>query len=349
MAVDLEPVLRAQQRGCEIGGSALYSRVLEAVVADVRAGGPCAAVLAPFAHEPPAEAAALRFLAAVHELVLAGDAPELARHYPSAGGRPGDGLEAAFVAVVAAHEDGLRARTAAPIQTNEVGRAAALVGGLLTVAGTGLPVRLLEVGASAGLNLRLDRYRYEGRSGAHGPPSSPVVFDHPWVDAEPRLDAPLDVVERRGCDTAPLDPTDEDDRLRLRACLWPDQPHRRRRLDAALEAAAAVPAPVARADAVTWLGEELGRPAEGTVTVVVHSIVAQYLGEEGRERLRQVITAAGEEATTGAPVAWLRMEPATATEAEVRLTLWPRPAPVRTHALARCGFHGPPVRWLAAG
>jgi hypothetical protein len=156
------------------------------------------------------------------------------------------------------------------------------------------------------------------------------------------------VAERRGCDVHPLDPAEPAHQLRLRACLWPDQPDRRRRLDGAIAVAAAVPATVDRADAATWALEQLADPAPGVVTVVVHTIVAQYLAPATRRDLDAAIRSAGEAATPTAPVAWLCMEPATETEAEVRLTLWPKPTPVRTHVLARTAFHGPPVRWFGA-
>lgn len=360
VAHDLETRVRAQRKGCAIGGSALYETVLDAVLADLAVDGPCRQVLAPYADERHGRATVLRFLAAVHELVLTGAAPDLAAHYPSTGGTPGPDVGAVFVATVKAHVAELVERTAEPIQTNEVGRSAALLGGFLVLAGTGLPLRVLEVGASAGLNLRFDHLRYEagepdeaGEAGgsaggdAFGPADSPVRFVDPWVGARPRLDAAVTVAERRGCDVHPLDPLDPADQLRLRACLWPDQPERRTRLDGALEVAAAVPAPVDRADAATWAAEQLATPHPGVVTVVVHTIVAQYLEPDARQALEATIQAAGVAATPEAPVAWLCMEPATETEAEVRLTLWPKPAPVRTYVLARTGFHGPPVRWLA--
>ena len=347
--------MRAQRKGCAIGGSALYETVLDAVLADLAADGVCRAVLAPYAAEPHGKAVVLRFLAAVHELVLDGRAPGLAAHYPSAGGTPGPDVGTAFLTTVIDHVEELVARTAAPIQTNEVGRSAALLGGFLLLGATGLPLRVLEVGASAGLNLRFDHLRYEAGGDAFGPVGSPVRFVEPWVGdgsdgrsgAGPRLDAPIEVAERRGCDVHPLDPTDPGHQLRLRACLWPDQPDRRTRLDGALEVAASVPAPIDRADAAEWAADRLATPVAGAVTVLVHTIVAQYLAPETRHALEAAVRAAGAAATADAPVAWLCMEPATEAEAEVRLTLWPKPAPVRSHVLARTAFHGPPVRWLA--
>jgi hypothetical protein len=347
VGVGLERVVRAQQRGCAIGGSEVYTRILDDVAADVARGGPCRAVLAPYGEEPLAAAVALRLLAAVHELVLSDRAPALARHYPSVGGTPGPDLGADFLATVAEHRELVTLRTAEPIQTNEVGRSASLLGGFLAVARSGLPLRVLEVGSSAGLNLRFDHYRYEGAGGAFGPEGSPVRFVEPWEGREPGLGVSVEVAERRGCDVRPLDPADPADRLRLRACLWPDQPERRARLDAALGVAEAVPVPVDRADAASWVAEQLAVRRPGQATVVVHSIVAQYLDPSTRRDVERDITAAGERATPDAPVAWLRMEPASSEEADVRLTCWPSSGPTRERILARSAFHGPPVRWAA--
>ena len=130
--------------------------MLEQAAADVEAGGPGWAVLEGHEGDPAGSALALRFLGAVHRLVLEGRAPALARHYPSAGGEAGlEGAWAAFRDTLEQHGDTLRALVHRPCQTNEVGRAAALFGGFLLVAReTSLPLRLLELGASAGLNLR---------------------------------------------------------------------------------------------------------------------------------------------------------------------------------------------------
>ena len=104
----------------------------------------------------------LRLAAVLHRLVLAGRAPELAPFYPSAGGtRTAREVWPAAAAVVREHAAEVRELLPRPVQTNEPGRAAALYGALLwQVDRLGLPGRLLEIGASAGLNLRVDRFAY---------------------------------------------------------------------------------------------------------------------------------------------------------------------------------------------
>ena len=333
-----------QRLGCELAGSDLYARVLEATARDVRAGGVCARVLAPVAAAPYGDAVLLRFLAAVHHLVLDGSAPELAAHYPSVGGVPGSDIGERFVAAVAEHEVAVSARLGLGVQTNEVGRSAALIGGYLTLARRGLPLRVLEVGASAGLNLRFDRFRFEAGPQAFGPADSPLRFVDPWVGDPPALSGPLDVASRRGCDVDPIDPTTDEGRLRLRSYVWPDQPVRRARLDAALLVAERLPVTVDRADAITWLGPLLAAPVPGVLTVVVHSIAFQYLSPPDRTAFLALLDDAGSRATADAPLAWLRMEPG-GDQAETRLTVWPTGT---TDLLCRSAFHGPPVVWAGA-
>jgi hypothetical protein len=93
--------LRVQGRSAAQLGSPLYADLLPRIADDVAAGGPCWAVLQHFADEPTSAAVSLRFMAAVHRLVLRRQAPELAMHYPSVGGQAGvDGAWAAFTGVV---------------------------------------------------------------------------------------------------------------------------------------------------------------------------------------------------------------------------------------------------------
>ncbi|HUR87438.1 MAG TPA: DUF2332 domain-containing protein [Solirubrobacteraceae bacterium] len=322
------------------GGSPLYAHVLARAAEDVEAAGPVLEILRPFAAEPRGSALALRFLAAVHRIVLEGGAPQLARHFPSAGGDAGpDGAWPAFRAVLEERPDDVRASIARPCQTNDVGRCAALLPGLLEIARElGPRLRILELGASAGLNLNWDRFRYAFEDWSWGPEDSAVRISGA-AGRPPALGAPVRVVARRGCDAAPLDPADEDTRLRLRASIWPEHLERLARLDGALDVAGAHPPAVDRADLCDWLEERLAQPALGVATVVYHSIVWQYLDQARRDRLRELIAAAGARASAEAPVAWLRMEPA-GGRAAVTLTTWPGG---HERIVARAGYHGPPV------
>ena len=338
-------MLRLQAEWCARLGSPLYGVLCARAADDVEAGGPVAAVLAGHEDDRPASALALRLMGAVHRLVLSGEAAALARHYPSAGGggEPADAWPP-FRALVEERRDQLRKLVEHGVQTNEVGRAAALAPGFLTVAReTGLPLRILEMGTSAGLNLRWDQFRYETAARAWGDARSPVVLRGAWETPVPPFDVTAAVVERAGCDPSPVDPTTDDGRLTLMSYVWPDQDERFALLRGAIEVARRVPADVERASAVDWLPARLAAERSGVATVVFHSIALQYLDRPGRERALSAIADAGGRATAAAPAAWLRMEPG-GEQAEVRLTVWPGG---NERLVATTGFHGRGVRWLA--
>jgi hypothetical protein len=339
--------LLEQAHSCAQMGSPLYGRLLRAAADDAEAGGPVWTVLEPHVAPGRGNAMGLRFMAAVHRLVLTGRAPALAAYYPSVGGDPGDpastGAWSAFRELLAAEPEAVRALAARPCQTNEVGRCAPLMFGFLeTAARTGLPFRLLEVGASAGLNLRWDLFRYSGGGASWGPEDSPVDLSGFWADAPPFADAAVSVVDRRGCDLRPLDLTSEEDRLTLQSSVWADQAARFGRLRGALELAARVPATVDAASLHEWLPLQLAEPRPGVVSVVYHSVVDEYLPDEARRVFHDTLDEAGGRATADAPLAWVRLEPASSIrEHAVTLRLWPGGEEKR---LALSGAHGSGVR-----
>ena len=149
---------------------------------DADAGGIVATI---FAGDPatPGSVPELRLLAALHHLVLSGGAPQLARYYPSAGGdAPPDGAWPVAQRTIAEHAGLIRELARRTVQTNEPGRCVALYGALLWLSERhGLPIRLLEIGASAGLNLNADRFRYVVGGQPLGDPAGPLEFAEPWT------------------------------------------------------------------------------------------------------------------------------------------------------------------------
>ena len=337
--------LRWQAEWCDKLGSPLYTKILEAAAEDVERGGPAWKLLEGREREPARGFLPLRLTGSVHRLVHMGRLPELAELYPSAGGDVDlDEAPRRFLEVLDRHADEVREHLDRPVQTNEVGRCAGLIGGFLVVAGeTGFPISALEVGASAGLNLRFDRYGYSANGRTCGDPSSAIRFDDVFESGTPPLEAPLAVAERRGCDASPLDPRSEEDRLTLLSYVWPDQTHRFALLRAALDIAARDDVMVEKAQAAEWAEGVLATTRPGVATVLFHSIVVQYLTPEEGTALHEAITAAGSRATAEAPFAWLFLEPGGGDQAAVRLTLWPGG---EERLLARTGFHSSPVTWL---
>jgi hypothetical protein len=346
--------LARQAAWCAELGSPFYAFLLNVAAKDVAAEGVVWDVLTGFEEEHGGSALALRFMGAVHRLVLTGRLPELELRYPSVGG-DGDAAAAwpGFQLALIDHRSEIRDLLDRGCQTNEVGRSAALLGGFLEITHrTGLPLRILEIGASAGLNLRWDRYRYESGAQAWGDPDSPVRFTDSFEVAPP-LDRQAEVAERKGCDLAPIEPATDEGSLTLRSFIWADQPQRMRRLEGAILVASQMAADIHRLDAADFLERELPAPRPGVATVVYHSVFIQYIGAQGRERIARAIAAAASRASAASPLAWLRLEPAAREPSshsgtapfEVRLNLWPGG---EEELIALSQAHGTGVRWLVS-
>lgn len=350
----LAELFRESSRGCRRHGPT-NARLLADAADDLEAGGVAAAVMAGHERDRSGSVPGLRFAAAMHRLVLAGRAPRLARHYATVGGQLDEAtLWADAVPAIADNLDELRAVIAATsVQTNEPGRSAPLYGGLLVAAerAGGLPVRLLEVGASAGLNLRPHRIRYElGNGTVLGDPRSSFVLDPRWTGLPPAAThQPPRIVERAACDLHPVDVDDPEGLLHLSSFVWPDQSERLRRLRAAVQLAQADPVTVQRVDGASWLSHQLARPRPGVLTVVWHSVVWQYVSASERARGQQVLADAAARATAGAPLALMVYE-ARRDEGRDRggyrfdllLRLWPSGL---TACLGHGAGHGIPFIW----
>ena len=286
---------------------------------------------------PSGDSVPLRLMGGLHALALLG-APLAAAYPPNEVGD--DALREALDRALADRAEHLHGWLDGPPQTNEVRRSAGLIAAAcLLTARHGLPLVLSEVGASAGLNLHFDRYALRAGDVRRGPPDAALTLEPGW-DGPPPPDALPLVAERAGCDLAPLDPADPADLLRLRAYLWPDQPHRRALTDAAAGVASTR---VERADAVDWLRLRLARPRPGRLHLVFHTVAWQYLPAAARAEGEAAIAEAGARATEEAPLARLGMESDGGPDAALTLATWPGGA----EALGRVDFHGRRVAWTA--
>jgi hypothetical protein len=150
--------------------------------------------------------------------------------------------------------------------------------------------------ASAGLNLRWDRFFYEARGATWGPAESPVRLCSYNSDRPVPFDVEARVVERAGCDAAPVDPHPPRRPPHRLSYVRPDEIHRIRLLRAALIIAADTPVQIDRGDALDWTNEH-GWPRPGVVTVV-HSIVMQYLPDGHRPSFKELVRSRGAEGPT---------------------------------------------------
>jgi hypothetical protein len=244
-------------------------------------------------------------LAALHDVVLRHPDCPLAPWYPSVTGTDPsrEDPEAALVETCRSHRDEIvgliRTRQ---VQTNEVNRSCAWWWGASQLcSGDDRPLFVVEVGASAGLNLRFEEYSYrfddEQDAADVGRRGSPVRLGTTVVHAaggsrtpvRPRLPP---VVGRVGIDRNPLDPTDAEDRRWLAACVWPEQRLRYERMSAALSVAASAPPRVVRGDLVDDLGTVLAEAPDDSHVVVLASWVLVYLERDRRSGFASTLAAA---------------------------------------------------------
>ncbi|MFO1160883.1 MAG: DUF2332 domain-containing protein [Reyranellaceae bacterium] len=159
-------------------------------------------------------------------------------------------------------------------QTNEPARCTAL---LPILARLPPPLALLEVGASAGLCLLPDRYGYD--YGAHriaGGPGAPTF--HCTVQGAAPLPAALPaVVWRAGLDLSPVDLESDADAAWLEALVWPEQEHRRRRLQQAIAVARAHRPRVVRGNLLHDLDALIAEAPSDATLVVYHSAALAYV------------------------------------------------------------------------
>ncbi len=300
----------------------------------------------------PGQPAPNMLLAAVHALLL-GDrgGDPLAAFYPDLTASPSvpDRAFPAFREFCqrrrAAIVEILAARV---VSTNEVARSACLLPGFLEVAAElGAPLHLLEVGASAGLNLLWDRYGYDyGTGNTAGDLAAPLVLrcETRGGKALPRLPTALpEVASRSGIDRQPLDPADRADGAWLRALIWPEQRDRAERLDRALSIAAEAGLSIRRGDALEVLPRVLAALPGGAPVCVFHCFTLNQFGAEARQAFDSLLRRlAAERRIARLGLEWDSEEPAPV----LRLALYDGRRATDSF-LALCDAHGSWIDWRA--
>jgi hypothetical protein len=330
---DLAEVFRRQAVQFEALGSPVYARLAERLALE-----PAAA--RDLLGDDESWDAGLRLFGAVHFLVLSGLAPKALS---------GDWEE--FWDALERHADVLRRRVREQgVQTNEVQRCIALLPAFLTVAReTGLPLELLELGPSAGLNLLADRYRYRYANGSWG--SAAALLELVADERGGRVPAgvltqELVVRRRRGIDLAPVDATSEEGYLLLRSFLWPGLDDRIARLEAAVAALRSAPErpELIEGDYVHLLPELLSARPEDAVTVVFQTASTGYLAAAAAAELRGSLETAGAD---GRPLAWVstrrhdERQGESGEYYELELRVWPG----EPRLAAYLDFHGNWLDW----
>lgn len=256
---------------------------------------------------PMYDALSLRLVGGIHHLWRSGQVPELAPLFSASGTR--DEYAKLMPGVLATHDRALLPWLDGPPQTNEPGRSATLMTGLLEiVARHGPRLDILEIGSSAGLNLMIDRYRIDLPGVSTGPADSTVRLCPEWRGAPPPA-TPPEIVSIRGVDIAPVDAATQAGADRLLAYCWVDHRQRLERLDHALALLRAHPPLLDADDAPDWVEARLAEAQrEGVTRVLMHSIVWTYIPPPGQARITAAMEAAADSATPARPLAWVRVE-----------------------------------------
>ena len=330
---------------CTQAGATVTARVVAALRDLLERGEPgelLDAILA-WPGAPLADALPLRVAGGIHALHLKGAEPGLAAIYENRAGIDDAAIVAAAIRV---HEAELLPWLDGPPQTNEAGRSSNFIAAMLWLAEQGLPPRFqcLEIGSSAGINLMLDRYHYDLAGVQVGPEPGAMRFQPEW-QGNPPPDRQIEIAATKGCDVAPVDLTDPDQALRLKAYIWPEHTVRFDRMAAAIAEAGKSPPDMVAMNAADFIEVELAKPqAAGTTRVLMHSIVWQYVPEDQQARVTAAMEAAGAWATPERPLAWISLEANRVLHLhELVVRYWPGGAePVM---LARAHPHGASIDW----
>ena len=297
------------------------------------------------------DAMPLRVTGGLHHLALTGVDERL---LPVYAGEITDQTEVdrIVLAMVSEHDEQLTPWLDGPPQTNEAGRSASIMAGLLWLAQRVQPrFELFELGASAGVNTMIERYHYQLGETAAGPADSPMQIAPEWrgEGSPPAPSEDFAITSVRGCDVGPIDLSDQESALRLKAYVWPDAPERMERIDAAIALASANPPNLVEMDAGAFVEKCLAEPqAHGSTRAMFHSIMWQYMPVETQDAITAAFEAAGSQATEDKPLAWVSLETDPATfRHELKVRYWNGGAEDGTTTLlSHAHPHGAWVEWV---
>jgi hypothetical protein len=231
------------------------------------------------------------YLAAIHFLLMEGRSSLLAGYYQSLVGEPlpVNGVDDVFVEFVLENEEAIvDLANSRYTQTNECRRCVALLPGVMTSPFE--KFHLVEIGTSAGLNLALDKYRYDFGGVGWGP-DSPVRLTAGAPGDQPRL-RPIEIGRRVGIDINVIDRTDRDDRQWLDALIWPEHEERRERLRSALEVTSDMDLELVEGSVLDELEQVLGNLPGSEPVVLMNSFVLIQLDPNQRREVAQIVEAA---------------------------------------------------------
>lgn len=279
--------------------SPLYHHLVEVIAGDAE----LLRVINRISHPPPPNL----LFGAVHYLLLEGPGSDLRSFYRSLvpDPRPPRDSGLPFREFVLDNEEEIvHIGNTRFTQTNECRRCVSLLPGVMSVGLGGF--HLIEIGASAGLNLALDQYQYAW-GGLHWGPRGGVRLETELRGEPPGL-RDIEVKRRVGLDLHPVDPARADDRRWLEALIWPEHEDRRRRLRAAVEQARQLDIELVAGDAASTLAPAMAELPDRDPVVVMDSFSLNQFPEESRRQIDEIVEAE----RRGRLVARVSLEPAVA-------------------------------------
>jgi hypothetical protein len=319
--------------------------VCRAMIALAKGDTRCGARIADWPGSVIKDAMPLRLAGGLHDLFRRGVEPELGAVYRSEMTDQAE-IDALVGAIVARHDAALLPWFDGPPQTNEAGRSANFVAALHWLASRVVPqFEINEIGSSAGMNLLIDRYRYDLGGVVSGPVDAPITIRPDWRGPLPPADA-FTITSVRGCDLTPIDACNDAAADRLRAYIWPEMTARFARMDAGIAMIRERSVDLVQADAADWVEAQLALPqALGTTRVLMHSIVWQYLLGEAQARITKAMEIAAASATPERSLAWIALETNRDTfQHELMVRYWPSGDEMKVLGTAHA--HGAWVEWF---
>jgi hypothetical protein len=319
--------------------------ICRAMIALARGSTACGARIANWPGSLIKDAMPLRLAGGLHNLFRRGIEPGLGAVYR------GEITDQAAIddlvgEIVARHDTALLPWFDGPPQTNEAGRSANFVAALHWLAHRVAPMfEINEIGSSAGMNLLIDRYRYDLGGVVSGPDDASVTIRPEWRGSPPPANA-FTISKIRGCDLTPINVRGDAAADRLRAYIWPEMAERFARMDAGIAMIREHGIDLVQGDAADWVEAMLAAPqAPNTTRVLMHSIVWQYLPGETQARITKAMETAAATATPEQPLAWIALETNRDTfQHELMVRYWPLGGTMQVLGTAHA--HGAWVEWI---
>ena len=274
-------------------GSPLYGMLALKIRSDEKLRGIAA-------HAKPGQPQANLILAAVHYLLWSGKAHALAEHYPSLKPEAAPTTDAfsLFRDFCLQHEAEVTKLVSVRItNTNEVARSTSLYPAFDYIAQqSGEALHMVEMGPSAGFNLNWNHYAYtytrNGETILQRAPSNALLTLNAELrgDKAPLLAAAMPTVASKvGLELNPVNLESSEDRLWLKALIFPELTPRFARLEGAIETAIAHPTSIKFGNALELLTPTVEDLPQNGVPVIYHSFVTYQFSTAMREQLQNTL------------------------------------------------------------